>query len=116
MVYTSALTSPHRFQWEANSAPSQSYNCGPTCVSKIAQFYRDTWSGIEATRRLGVADDYRGTSCTEQGVMLAKRGVPNTVRQIDSIAELHSLVDTGRRPVLIGILMSRVPSNYRDHP
>lgn len=115
MVYTSAITSPARYQFESNSAPNQAYNCGPTVATAIAQFYRDQWYGIEATRNLATAADYRGTSATEQGVMLAKRGVPNTVRYLNSVAELHAVTDSGRRPVLLGILMGRVPYQYRDH-
>ena len=116
MGYTDANLSPARFQWEANSAPGQAYNCGPTCVTKMAQYYRDTWYGIEATRRLAVSADYRGTSATEQGVMLARRGVANSVMSINSVAQLHSLTDTGRRPVLIGMYFARVPYAYADHP
>jgi hypothetical protein len=116
VVYTSPYSSPARYQWEANSAPSQSYNCGPTCVTKIAQFYRDTWYGIQATRRLAVSQDYRGTSANEQATMLSKRGVAATVYRITSLAQLKSLLGSGRRPVLIGFLMSTIPAVYRDHP
>lgn len=116
MAYTTATTSPHRFQWETNAAPSQSSNCGPTCVTKIAQFYRDTWFGIQATRNLVTYDRYRGTSATEQALMLGKRGVPNLVMRIDSLTALKQIVASGRRPVVIGVYMARVPAAYRDHP
>lgn len=116
-MYTSAVSSPHRFQWEANAAPSQATNCGPTCATKIAQFYRDTWYGIEATRRLVTpSNSTMGTSASQQRDMLIRRGVPATVRQLASVSELHTLTDSGRRPTIIGMLMSRVPSIYRDHP
>ena len=116
MPYANALVSPHRFQWESSAAPSQAYNCGPACVTKIAQFYKDTWYGIQATRRLATADLYRGTSANEQQRMLALRGISCFVTSIDSLYELHSLVDSGRRPVLIGMNFARVPWTYADHP
>jgi len=115
MTYTSALTSPHRFQWEANSEPSKAENCGPTCVTKIAQFYRDTYYHIEVTRRLVTACCIP-TNAWQQAQMLTKRGVPASVKEINSVAELHALVDSGRRPVVIGVQMSRVPAWCRDHP
>ncbi len=115
MTYLDASTSPHRFQWETNSEPSKAENCGPTCVTKIAQFYRDQWYGIEATRQL-VTACCTPTTAWQQRDMLIKRGVPASVREIASVAELHGLVDSGRRPIVIGVLMSRVPEVYRDHP
>lgn len=129
--YTSATTSPSRYQWESNSLWSQSFNCGPTVITKIASFYKDQWYGIEATRKLiygkgpylvsGYGTVYGAPSNTptqswQQADMLRMRGVPCQVRQINSTAELHNLVDSGRRPVLIGIYMARVPSSTRDHP
>lgn len=115
MVYTDASLSPARYQWEENSAPSKSTNCGPACVTKIAQFYKDTWYGIEATRRL-VADPEVPTTAAQQREMLIKRGVPASVRSVSTLKELHGLVDVGRRPSIIGVQMSRVPPNFRDHP
>lgn len=115
MVYLSAVASPHRFQWEANAEPSKAENCGPTCVTKIAQFYRDTWYGIEATRRL-VTGSGTPTNAWQQRDMLIKRGIPATVVNIVSTAQMHSIVDSGRRPMIIGVQMSRVPDYVRDHP
>lgn len=115
MPYASAYAAPKRFQWESNSAPSQSWNCGPTCITQMVQFYRDTWYGIEATRLL-VTRSYTPTNSWQQRDMAIRRGVPATVRWIDTLAELHGLVDSGRRPTLIGIEMIRVPSAVRGHP
>ena len=115
-VATYAPSAKKRQQWEENSKPSQAENCGPTCVTQIANFYRDgVYMKIEATRRL-VAPPQTPTTAWQQAQMLTKRGVPATVREIDSVAQLHGLVDSGRRPVVIGVLMSRVPASVRDHP
>lgn len=109
--------SPRRFQWEANSGTfsnSQSNNCGPTVASLIAQFYRDTWYGIEATRRLAVAPGVP-TSAWQQADMLRARGVEADVVEIETVFQIHSLVGSGRRPIILGILMARVPAIVRDH-
>jgi len=113
MTYTSTSQVPRRSQWEANSAPSQSYNCNPTSVAFIADFYRDVTFGIEATRRL-VTACCKPTSHVQARDMLIKRGVPAHTGQ-PSAAELTSLVSSGRRPVVIGMLMARVPAAYRGH-
>ncbi len=114
MVYSSALTAPKRFQFEENSAPSKPENCGPTCVTAIAGFYKDRYYGIETTRRL-VTGCCTPTSAWQQAEMLRKRGVPCSVREINSLAELRMLTGNGRRPTLIGIQMSRVPPSVRGH-
>lgn len=114
-MVTYATQSTKRFQWEDNSRSSQSWNCGPTCVTFIASYYRGTFYGIEKTRLL-IAPPQTATSCVQQRDMLIARGVPSAFKQIDTLAEMHQLVDSGRRPIIVGILMSRVPSNYRDHP
>lgn len=133
MTYAIALQAPNRQQWEPSSQYSQSWNCGPTCVSFIAGFYRDSHPAIEYNRRLiaGMGPYYgvgatpgsptygcparTPTNAQQQSDMLTKRGVPNTARQIDGVAQLHGLVDSGRRPTLIGIEMSRVPASVRGH-
>lgn len=130
MPYDKATDAPARFQFESNSAPSQSANCGPTCVVKIAQYYMDTWWGIEATRRtisgmgpyyvngrwVWGAPAYMPTSPAQQRDMLSKRGVASTIIRIDSLYQMRQIVAGGRRPILIGLYMARVPYNYRDHP
>lgn len=114
-MVTYATQATKRYQWETSSKYSQSWNCGPTTATYIASYYKGVFYGVEATRKL-VAPPQTSTSATQQRDMLIHRGVPATVVQIDSLAELHSLVDSGRRPIILGIQMSRVPSNYRDHP
>jgi hypothetical protein len=47
--------------------------------------------------------------------MLSKRGIPASV-QTPSAAQLSALVQSGRRPVIIGMKMSLVPAAYRGHP
>ncbi|MBA2237547.1 MAG: hypothetical protein H0W24_02430 [Lysobacter sp.] len=84
-------------------------------MTKIASFYKDTFFYIETTRRL-VTACCTPTTAWQQRDMLIKRGVPASVREISSVAEMHGLVDSGRRPIIIGVLMSKVPSMYRDHP
>jgi len=55
------------------------------------------------------------TNAWQQADMLRKRGIACSVREINSLAELHGIVDSGRRPTLIGIQMSRVPESVRGH-
>lgn len=118
MGYAIAMDAPPRFQWEANSGSfyaSQSYNCGPTCMTFIAGFYRNYSSyGIEATRRL-VASCCIPTDITWQRDMLSKRGVPAQIYRVASISALKSLIGTGRRPIGIRIYMGRVPLSIRGH-
>lgn len=117
-MYLTAIQSPARFQFETNSGSlwaSQTNNCGPTVITKIAQFYNDRWYGIEATRKL-VSACCIPTSAPQQRDMLIKRGVPAAVIGIDSIAQMRQLVSGGTRPIGIGVLMSRVPSQVRGHP
>lgn len=115
MSYIHVDQVPARRQWEANSAPNQAANCGPTAVSFQADFYRDATFGIEATRDLVPNEDDQGTNQTQQATMLNRRGVPAAVGQ-PSGAELTALVASGRRPVTIGMLMSSVPATIRGHP
>lgn len=128
-TYTNALQAPKRQQWETSSQYSQSWNCGVTCASFIAGFYKDSLPAIEYNRRLisGMGpynvngQTYYGcpartpTNAWQQRDMLIKRGVPATARSVDSVAQLHGLVDSGRRPTLVGIEMSRIPPAIRGH-
>lgn len=119
MLLQSALDAPARYQWEESSGTfwaSQSNNCGPTCVTKIAHFYRDIRFGIEDTRRL-VTGCCVPTTASQQAAMLTARGVPATAVWIDSLAQLDELLGTaGTRPIILGIEMWRVPAAVRDHP
>jgi hypothetical protein len=114
VVYTSALTSPPRFQWEKSSSPSQSTNCGPTCVTKIADLYNDAYLGIETTRGL-VTDCCHPTTYQQQADMLTKRGVPASLVNISSLSQLTSIVRGGKRPCILAVHMSRVPAAVRGH-
>lgn len=117
--WTDASHSPGRFQWENSSGnpwASQSNNCGPTSVTKIADFYNDTLFGIEQTRYLATGC-CQPTTCSQQSVMMAKRGVPNRAMYFNTLGEIDAMVGwDGRRPILIGMLMSRVPYGIKDHP
>lgn len=113
MTYTSALQVPKRRQWEANSLPYQSANCGPTSVSFIADYYKDRTHSINGTRNLVPLNlPTGGTSATEQAAMLTARGVPASVKS-PTAAELSALVAT--RPVIVGMLMGLVPAAIRGH-
>lgn len=103
-----------RFQWETNSAPSQSNNCGPTCSSAIAGFYNNDTPGIEATRRL-VVGPYVPTTYAQQRDMLVKRGVPAAIYNITSLAQLRTLVSGGVRPVTLFLYMGRIAASVRGH-
>lgn len=112
MTYAHIDQVPRRSQWEQNSWPNQPYNCGPTSISFIADFYRDATFGIEETRNLATLRDGDGTSAEEQAIMLARRGVPCHVEQ-PTMATLKSHLNT--RPVVIGMLMSSIPAIVRGH-
>lgn len=114
MPYTHISQVPKRRQWEGNSAPNQPYNCGPTSVAFIADFYKDKVHGIEATRDLAHLANGDGTSGPEQALMLTKLGVPATVQR-PTMAQLTDLVKDGNRPVVIGMMMSIIPAAIRGH-
>lgn len=118
--YQSAIESPPRYQWESNSGSaweSQSNNCGPASVTKIAAFYtNNNLLGIENTRRLVTACCVP-TNVLQQTQMLTKRGVPALSGWMNSLQQLDETVGwDGTRPIVVGIEMSRVPAGVRDHP
>lgn len=119
MVYKDAADCPGRFQWDETSGSffaSQSNNCGPTSVTKIADFYKDTRFSIENTRRSSVGCCVP-TTCSQQALMLSRRNVPAKAMWIDNKFQLDDLIGwSGRRPIVIGIQMSRVPTYIKDHP
>jgi hypothetical protein len=113
------------YQWDADSRyplpdpGSAPANCGPACSTNIVKFHTGRDHGIYANRRLVVpaSEPNRGTSAGEQAAILTARGVPASVRVIETRSELIDLVGySGRRPVTIGVLMGRIPLNVRDHP
>jgi hypothetical protein len=120
MSYTDIDQVPAIFQWDSSSRlPSPdpgnaAFNCGPTCVTFLADFYRDAAFGINATRLLGKVENYTPTSIQNQELMLEKRGVPCSFSQ-PSLATLRYLTGTQRHPVMVGLLMSRVAAVIRGH-
>lgn len=119
-LFRTTLDNPPRFQWEISSGTfdcSQSVNCGPTGSTQQADFYRDREFPIERTRIRADVSRCRPTNAWEQVEMLRKRDVPADVAEIDSLAELDALLGKGkRRPVGIGVLMSRMTAETRGHP
>lgn len=127
-----ALQTPFRRQWDDDSKlpgawaygqdaylyPSGTApgNCGVTCVAMISQFYTDRWHGIYDTRRLVVRNDREMfTRTQDQALMLAKRGVPNTISR-PSLTAIKNMVRTGRWPVSIGMNFAKVPLAVAGHP
>ncbi len=120
-VIRSAIDTPVHLQWDPSSRlpfpdpGSAPNNCGPTTIVNIAHFYRDTAFGIYDTRRLAVSDPYRGTSVNEQAEMLRGRGVPCHIDQ-PNLFTIHNLVGGGKRPILLGLDMAKVPEYVAGHP
>jgi len=112
MTYTNPLQVPPTFQSRPDSAPSKSFNCGPSSVTHIARYYRDRDFGIYATRRLAVSNDRRGTLPSERAAMLTKRGVKCKADHIGG-SQLLTLVRT--RPVSVAMDMSKIPYPYRRY-
>lgn len=120
--YATPLDVPTRYQWDQDSrlplpdpgtAPG---NCGVTCVTVTAQYYRNQWFGIYATRKLVVSNDSQMfTSVGDQSWMLEKRGVPNHILR-PTIAEITRILADQRRPVTVGLDMSKVPLVVAGHP
>ena len=121
MAYRSTLEFPLRMQWESSSrlpppdpgtAPG---NCGPTCVTMVAQFYRDVSYGIYSTRYLANKTLALSTSIGEQRTMLQLRGVPCIISR-PSIDTITSILRTQKRPIIIGMRMLYVPLSVAGHP
>jgi hypothetical protein len=124
VTFATDLEVPARYQSEPSSAPSQAFNCGVTVAVAIADFYIDRKHAIEPARRLidalgpyhlGApwgsvlgAPEKKPTNSHQQADILRALGVPCTVVQFKSVAQLHSIVDSGRRPVLLGLDFTHV--------
>lgn len=119
--YARAIDVPMSYQWDPDARfplpdpGSAPVNCGPTSVEIIAELYTGKPFGIYNTRRLAVSDPTRGTSITEQMVMLTKRGVRCTYSQL-TLQQIRMYGTTGRWPILLGLDMSRVPLAVAGHP
>lgn len=113
------LELPSRYQFDDTSgtlANSKKFNCCPAVMTAIAQYMNDAGRlGIEATRTIAGVSQGRPATYVEAQLMLAKRGVRADLAVIDTLAELQALVRKGRRPVGLGIRMSRVPPSVRGH-
>jgi hypothetical protein len=83
-------------------------------VTKIAEFYRDDDFDVYFTRQL-VVDACRAVYYSEQAAMLNKRKVPATLLSLTSMAQLKAIVGGGKRPVILAMLMGRVPYSVRGH-
>lgn len=120
--YRTPLDVPVRYQWDADSrlplpdpgtAPG---NCGMTCVAHVAQYYTEKFTGIYHTRRLSTTEDWKmSTTISEQSLSLTKLGVPNIISR-PTVAQITKYLSTGRRPIIVGLNMARVPATIRDHP
>jgi hypothetical protein len=120
MAYARAIDVPLVMQWDPDSrlplpdpgtAPG---NCGMAAVVQVAWYYRDYRYGIYATRRLVTTSLKLSTTVTEQRDALRKRGVPCRLAR-PTIAQLHAMLATGRRPVIIGMDMGLVPDSIAGH-
>lgn len=114
MRWVEAIEAKPRYQWEDDSAPSQSDNCGPTCVAHILGYYHDNVPGIEHVRRT-VTTCCHPCTYQQQADMLTAGGVPATCVNIDSLAELDDLLDSQRRPVILALYMANIPYSIRGH-
>jgi hypothetical protein len=123
-MFVTDLEAPPRYQSESSSAPSQAFNCGVAVAVAIADYYRDRRHAIEAARFL---IDGRGpfdlglrtgpvfgapartpTNSEQQAEMLRRLGVACSVVGFRTVSQLHAIVDSGRRPVLLGLHFKHV--------
>jgi hypothetical protein len=121
VTYRRALDVPLRMQWDPSSrlplpdpgtAPG---NCGPTAVTQVAEFYKDRYFGIYSTRRRVTASQKPSTTVGEQRRMLELLGVPCSLQR-PTVSQLKAHLATGRRPLILGMDMSKVPIGIAGHP
>jgi hypothetical protein len=114
-IYLSPLDSDSELQWDQDSIPNQPYNCGPSSAEKVANYFKNlTKYGIERTRNLATSRDKTGTTAAEQSTMLMKRGVDNDAQRI-SPAKVKQYLASGRRPLMLAILMGAIPDDIKGH-
>jgi hypothetical protein len=127
MTFANDLEVPPRYQSESSSFPSQSFNCGVTVAVAIADFYRDRKHAIEPARKLidgrgpydlgnpwgtvNGAPAKKPTNSRQQADILRALGVPCTVIKVKTVSQLHEIVDSGRRPVLLGLDFTHVENS-----
>lgn len=121
MVATSAVKTRPRWQWESDSTSSPPpdpgnapWNCGPTAIAKILEFYKDRAYNVNGVRRAAGVPDRAPTNVADQARMATLLGVPCTVQRL-TVTELKNLIRGGRRPVLVGMEMGRIPAAIRGH-
>jgi hypothetical protein len=118
-MFVTDLEVPPRYQSELSSDPSEAVNCGVTVAVAIADYYKDRPHAIEAARALiagmgpydiGLrsgpvigAPPQKATNSHQQRDMLRRLGVPCEVVEFRTTSQLHAIVDSGRRPVLLGL-------------
>jgi hypothetical protein len=113
MATVSPLDVSPNFQYDADSAPNQAYNCGPTTITNIVKYHRDLDFGINDTRRLAVTTNYRGTNSGERKLMLLRRGVACSIRSLTG-SQVKSLL-TNRRVIELALKMNYIPRVVRLH-
>lgn len=111
---------PPRYQFESSSGSlyrSQVYNCGPTGAAQQIDYYkgRKGTTRIEWLRDVATVPHGVPTSAWDQAAMLVAVGIPASVYEITSMDQLDKLLGYGRRPIGIGVLMSRVRASTRGH-
>jgi hypothetical protein len=115
VAYTSPLQSNSELQWDSDSYPNQPYNCGPSSVEKVANFYKNfIHYGIEKTRDLGSSRNKTGTNLTEQKAMLTKRGISCDAKQLDAAA-IKKELSSGRKPLILWLKMSYIPTSVKGN-
>ena len=123
-MFITDLDVPPRYQSEPSSVPSEAFNCGVTVAVAIADFYFDRRHAIEPARKLIAqkgpynlgkrigsvkgAPEKTPTNSWQQADILRKLGIPCKVIKVKTVAELHAIVDSGRRPVLLGLDFTHV--------
>jgi len=114
-LYKSPLQSESELQWDQDSFPNQPYNCGPSSVEKVVNYYQDRKTyGIERTRDLGTKRNKTGTNTTEQKRMLDRRGIPSTVMSL-SPDQVRVKLRTGHRPLVLWLKMSHIPNSIKGN-
>lgn len=114
-LYVSPLDSESELQWDPDSYPNQPYNCGPSSMEKIANYFKNLSTyGIERTRDLGTLANRRGTTAAEQSTMLMRRGIDNDASHLTP-TQIKSLLKTGRRPIGLALMMSHIPISVKGH-
>lgn len=111
--YTSPLQSESELQYDPDSSPNFTVNCGPSSIEKIGNFYKDLATfGIEKTRDLGTNRNGTGTNLTEQKRMLERRGIPSEALQLTP-AQIHDKLKSGRRPIVLWLHMKYIPQSVK---